>query len=199
MFLQVQRFFSSTQQEVRDSKDSFVLPSSLHRDDADNLMEKFWVAFGKDKISAGNRRFAQLESSLVTPNVGDQVTDLDLVYSGTITTVTCKQEGAYYLVEVSWQNKENKEAETCCIGSFASKPDRKYKVVYLKTEITKQLYKTFHFYGIMYLDEDFRKPMSEHVQKCLNSMVPDAGMPEHKEKFLILANLSILFAYLLLK
>ena len=194
VFLQVQRFYSSTQQEVRDSKDSFVLPSTLHRDDADNLKEKFFVAFGKDKISAGNRRFAQLESSLVTPNEGDQVTDLDLVYSGTITAVSKKKEGSYHIVTVSWQNNE---VETCCIGSFASKSDRKYKIVYLKTQITKKLYETFHFYGIMYLDEGFRESMSEHVQKCLNSMAPDWGMLDDllKERFLILANLSVLFAF----
>lgn len=198
VFLQVKRFHSSTQQEVRDSKESFVLPSTLNRDDADKLKDKFLAAFGKDKISAGNRRFAQLKSSLVIPNEGDQVTDLDLVYNGTILAVTQKQEGmcTYYLVTVSWQNKKNNEVETCCIGNYASKSDRKYKVVYLKTEVTKTLYETFHFYGIMYLDEDFRDSMSEHVQKCLNGMVPDKGMDDLlEEKFLILAYLSILFAF----
>ena len=196
VFLQVQRFYSSTQQEVRDSKDSFVLPTTLHKDDGDNLKEKFLVAFGKDKISAGNRRFVQLGSSLVTPNVGDQVTDLDVVTSGTITAVT-KKEGAYHLVTVSWNNKENNEVEKCCIGSCVSKSDRKYRVVFLKTEVTKELYETFHFYGIMYLDEDFHESMSEHVQKCLNGIVPDWGMLDDllKKQFLILANLSILFAF----
>jgi len=193
VFLQVQRFYSSTQQEVRDSKDSFVLPSTLHRDDADKLKEKFLVAFGKDKISAGNRRFAQLESSLAPPNEGDQVTDFDLVYSGTIIEVINKQ--GYYLVTVSWQN--NEEIETCCIGSFASKFDLQFKKVCLKREVTKRLYETFHFYGIMYLDEDFRESMSEHVQKCLNGMIPDKEILDDllKEKFLILAYLSILFAF----
>ena len=198
VFLQVQRVSSAAQQEVRDLKDSFILPCTLHKDDADNLKEKFLIAFGKDKISAGDRRFAQLESSLEIPNEGDQVTDLDLVYSGTITAVTRKQEGAYYLVKVSWHNKkQNNEAETCCIGSFASKSDRKYKPVYLKSAITRKLYETFHFYGIMYLDEDFRESMSDHVQKCLNDMVPDKGMLDNllKQKILILANLSILFAF----
>ena len=198
VFLQVQRFYSSTQPEV-DSKNSFVLPTTLHRDDADKLKDKFLVAFGKDKISAGDRRFAQLESSLVIPNVGDKVTDLDLVYSGTITEVNHKPEGmrAYYVVTVSWQNKENDEVEMCCIGSFASISDRKFKVVYLKTEVTKKLYETFHFYGIMYLDEDFRESMSKHVWKCLNNMVPDKEMLGDllEEQFLILAYLSVLFAF----
>ena len=196
VFLQVQRFYSSTQQEVRDSKDSFVLPTTLRRDDGDSLIDKFLVALGKDKISAGNRRFAQLRSSLVTPNIGDQVTDLDVVnINGTITAVSHKSEGAYYLVTVSWNN--NDKVETCCIGSYVSKSDRKYRKVWLKTEVTKELYETFHFYGIMYLDEDFHESMSEHVQKCLNGMVPDWRLLDDllKKKFLILANLSVLFAF----
>ena len=49
----------------------------------------------------------------------------------------------------------------------------------------------------MYLDEDFRKPMYEHIKKCLSVMLTDKKAQDDtfKKKLLILAYISILFAF----
>ena len=81
VFLQVQRFDPS-ESAVKSSKDSYILPNTLHKDDANNLKHKFLLTFGMDKILAGDRSVAKMESSLVDPTEGDQVTDL--AQNGTI-------------------------------------------------------------------------------------------------------------------
>ena len=171
VFLQVQRFDPS-ESAAKSSKDSYILPNTLHKDDANNLKHKFLLAFGMDKISAGDRSVAKIESSLAKPAEGDQVTDF--TQHGIIAEggVAHKRSGlsSYYEVKVIWD--DGKE-ETCHIGPSDSK---KYRLVYLITEIKTEinrLYQTFHFYGIMYLDEDFRKPMYEHIKKRLSIMLPD--------------------------
>ena len=195
VFLQIQRFdpSESAQQEIK-GKDKYILPSALHKEDADNLKHKFYTTFGTDKISAGERSVTKMESSVVKPTEDDQVTDF--TKNGKITEVNQKKGGLslYYEVKVLW---EDGEEEICCIGSSDSK---KFKMVYLKTEIkTKinKLYQTFHFYGIMYLDEDFRVPMREHIKNRLNVMLPNNNAKDDTvmTKLLILAYLSILFAF----
>ena len=195
VFLQVQRFDPS-ESAAKSSKDSYILPNTLHKDDANNLKHKFLLTFGMDKIVAGDRSVAKMESSLAKPTEGDQVTDF--TQYGTIAEggVAHKKSGlsSYDKVKVIWD--DGKE-ETCCIGSSDSK---KYRLVYLITEIKTEinrLYQTFHFYGIMYLDEDFRKPMYEHIKKRLSVMLTDKKAQDDtfKKKLLILAYLSILFAF----
>ena len=171
VFLQVQRYDPS-ESAIKSYKDSYILPNTLHKDDANNLKHKFLLAFGMDRILAGDRSVAKMESSLVKPAEGDQVTDLaqyGIIVEG---GVVHKKGGlnSYYEVRVTWDNGNE---ETCHIGPSSSK---KYRLVYLRTEIKTEinrLYQTFHFYGIMYLDEDFRKPMYEHIKKCLSVMLTD--------------------------
>ena len=195
VFLQIQRFdpSESAQQEIK-GKDKYILPNALHKEDADNLIHKFYTTFGADKISAGERSVTKMESSVVRPAEEDQVTDF--TKNGKITEVHHKKSGLslYYEVKVLW---EDGEEETCCIGSSDSK---KFRLVYLKTELKikiNRLYQTFHFYGIMYLDEDFRDPMYEHIKKCLNVMLPGNNPKDDTvmKKLLILGYLSILFAF----
>ena len=198
VFLQVQRFDPSksepAEQEVKGSKNGYILPSALHKDDAIKLKHKLYVAFGHDKISAGDRNVAEMESAVVVPSEGDKVTDL--VQNGTIFEQEHKKSGlgAYYLVKVRWDNQKE---EMCIIGSFAGKANAsKYRSVYLNAEISR-VYETFHFYGIMYLDEEFREPMRKHIKNCLSRMLPQGRKPDdmfHKQ-LLVLAYLSILFAF----
>lgn len=195
VFFQVQRYDSSDLvegsviQDVSGLKDTYSLPNTLDKGDADNLMLKFYSAFGSKRISA-DHCVAKTESSLVTPKEKDHVTDFEK--SGIISEVKHVREAlvSYYLVKVTWE--DNTKEMWCSIGSS----DNKYKMVYLKTEIkteTNRLYQTFHFYGIMYLDEDFRKPMYEHIKSCLSRMHPrDQGQDV---KLLVLAYLSILFTF----
>ena len=195
VFLQVQRFdLSSTEQEVKVVKDSYVLPSALHTDDANKLKQKLYTAFGHEKGFAGDRNVAEMESSVVTPTKGDQVTDL--AKNGTITEIDYKQSGLdhYYLVKVTWE--DGKEEENCIIGSFRGKINSdKYRSVYLNAEISR-VYGTFYFYGVMYLDEEFRAPMYKHIQRCLSVMLPQKTQDDKfKEQLLILAYLSVLFAF----
>lgn len=195
VFLQVQRFDpSSTEQEVKGIKDSYILPSALHTDDANKLKQKFYTMFGHEKGFAGDRSVAEMESSMVTPTKGDQVTDL--VKNGIITEIDYKKSGLdqYYLVKVTWEG--SKEEETCIIGSCRGKTNSdKHRSVYLNAEISR-VYGTFYFYGIMYLDEEFRAPMYKHIQRCLSIMLPQKTQDDRfKDQLLILAYLSILFAF----
>ena len=195
VFLQVQRFDpSSNEQEMKGVKDSIILPSALHPDDANRLKKKLYIAFGDERGFAGDRNVAEMESSVVTPSQGDQVTDL--VRNGIITELDHKQNNLddYYLVKVIW---EDSNEEKCIIGSFRGKINSdRYRSVYLNAEIS-QVYGTFYFYGIMYLDEEFRGTMFKHIQRCLNAMLSSktAEDDRFKQQLLILAYLSILFHF----
>ena len=197
VFFQVQRYDPSelpSAAEVSGLKDSYSLPNTLHKSDADNLMLKFYSAFRSKRpgISA-DHCIAKAESSLVTPKEKDPVTDFQK--SGIINEVNYVRTAlaSYYLVKVVW---EDNTKESCSIGSS----NNEYRMVYLKIEIKTEisrLYQTFHFYGIMYLDEDFRKPMYEHIASCLDRMhSKNQGEDEtFKLKLLVLAYLSILFTF----
>ena len=207
VFLQVQRFDPrSTEQEVKGVKDSYILPSALHRDDANKLKQKLYTAFGHEKGFAGDRNVAEMESSMVNPTKGDQVTDL--ARNGVITEIDRKKSGLdqYYLVKVAWEG--SKEEETCIMGSFRGKTKSdKYRAAYSNAEISR-VYGTFYFYGIMYLDEEFRVPMYKHIQRCLNVMLPRKAREDDddendkdgidetfRHQLLILAYISVLFAF----
>ena len=201
VFLQVQRFNNPseaalTEPEVKCSKDSFFLPGALHKDDANKLKQKLFVAFKHIEASIGDHSVAKMESSVAKPVEGGQVTDLE--QNGTIVKSTYKQTGlvSYYLVNVRW---ENGKEDVCYVGSYID-PSIKLKLVYLKTEVTtriNRLYETFHFYGIMYLDEEFRQPMYEHIKKRLDVAFShnEAKDETFKNRLLVLAHLSILFAF----
>lgn len=201
VFLQVQRFdaVKSPEQEAKTYEDSYILPNTLHKDDVKNLRHKFLTTFGDERISAGDRNVAKMKSSVWKPKVGDQVIDLDdndennrNVQDGEIIEVREKKSGLdlYHEVKVIWKNSKK---ETCYIGSATLKKRR----VYLKVDILQDLYQTFQFYGIMYLDEDFRESMHEHIKNRLNMMLPHINTQDDivKNKVLILTYLSILFAF----
>jgi len=199
VFLQVQRFDPSEQEpaekEMKGSSDHYVLPSALHQDDANNLKHMFFVAFGKDKVYDGDHSIAEMESSVFKPTEGDQVTDL--AQNGTLNIVVDHIKSglnSYYLVEVTWQNGEE---ERCYIGSFANPND--YRLIYLKKEMKTEigrLYQTFQFYGIMYLDEEYREPMHEHIKKSLDTMFQiNKTNSVFKSKLQVLAYLSVLFTF----
>ena len=196
VFLQVQRCDpSELEQEKKHFKDSYTLPGALHKDDANKLKDKLFVAFKNTEPSVGDRNVAKMESSIAKPAEGGQVTDLEQY--GTITKSTYKRTGliSYYIVTVLWNNGEK---EVRYVGPYD--PSIKYKLVYLKAEVTtkvNRLYETFHFYGIMYLDEEFRQPMYEHIKKQLNVVLSHnkAQGKAFKNKFSVLAYLSILFAF----
>ena len=192
VFLQVQRYDASetlpSEQQVKGSSDCYILPSVLHQADANNLKHKFYNAFGKDKIYGGDRSIAKMESSVLSPNEKDQV--FDLTQTGTLLKIISGIKSglnSYYTVNVAW---ESGESEVCVIGSFG--PPGKYRQVFLKKEVNR-LYQTFQFYGIMYLDEEFRQPMCEHIKKRLITMSCEDEIA--KKKLLILAYLSMLFAF----
>ena len=200
VFLQVQRVdFSelraSAEQTVKCTESSWVLQNALHKEDASKLKYKLSIAFGENKIFAGDRRVAEMKSSMVTPNVNDQVTDLK--QNGIITKVlTTKKQllHQFHRVKVDWGDGIE---EICIIGSFVNQSNTSsYKSVYLNTQISR-VCETFHFYGIMYLDEEFREPMYEHIKKCLNEMLPCLQKEDDlfKQKLLILAYVSMLFAF----
>ena len=92
--------------------------------------------------------------------------------------------------------EDGKEEKNCIIGSFRGKINSdRYRSVYLNAEIS-QVYETFYFYGIMYLDEEFCAPMYKHIQRCLSVMLPQKTQDEKfKEQLLIRAYLSIPFAF----
>ena len=197
VFLQVQRCEPDVklEQDVKRFKDGYTLPGALHKDDANKLKEKLFVAFQKIEASVGDHSVAKMESSVAKPTEEGQVTDLE--QNGTITKVTHKKTGliSYYTITVLW---ENGEEEVCYVGSYD--PSIKLKFVYLKTEVTtkiNRLYETFHFYGIMYLDEEFRQPMYEHIKKRLNVVLSHNKAQDEafKNQLLVLAYLSILFAF----
>ena len=196
VFLQVQRCDpGELEQVVKHFKDSYTLPGALHKDDANKLKEKLFVAFQKIEASVGDHSVAKMESSVAKPTEGGQVTDLE--QNGTITKITHKKAGlvSYYTINVHW---ENGEEEICSVGSYD--PSIKHRFVYLKTEVTtriNRLYETFHFYGIMYLDEEFRQPMYEHIKKRLNVVLSHniAQDEAFKNQLLILAYLSVFFAF----
>ena len=193
VFLQVQRCDpSELEQEMKSFKDSYTLPGALHKDDANKLKEKLFVAFKNIEASVGDHSVAKMESSVAKPVEGGQVTDLE--QNGTIKKISYKKTGllSYYIVNVLWDNGKE---EACYVGLY--NPSIKYKLVYLKTEVTtkvNRLYETFHFYGIMYLDEEFRQPMYEHIKKRLN-VVLSHDKAQDKNKLLVLAHLSMLFAF----
>ena len=198
VFLQVQRVdftasHASAEQTVKCTESSWVLPHTLHKEDANKLKYKLSMAFGENKIFAGDRRVAEMKSSLVTPNEKDQVTDLK--QNGIITKILTNKkhflQKRYHRVKVDWGDGNE---ETCTIGSFVNQANASsYKSVYLNTEISR-VYETFHFYGIMYLHEEFRGPMYEHIKKCLNEMLTKND-DAFKQKLLILAYVSMLFAF----
>ena len=196
VFLQVQRCDpSELEQETKHFKDSYTLPGALHKDDANKLKDKLFVAFKNTEPSLGDRNVAKMESSIAKPVEGGQVTDLEQY--GTITKSTHKKGGlmSYYIVNVLWDDGER---EVCYVGSYD--PSVKYKLVYLKAEVTtkvNRLYETFHFYGIMYLDEEFRQPMYEHIKKRLDVVLSHNKAQDEafKNKLSVLAYVSILFAF----
>ena len=196
VFLQVQRCDpSELEQDVKHFKDSYTLPGALHKDDANKLKEKLFVAFQKIEVSVGDHSVAKMESSVAKPTEGGQVTDLE--QNGIITKITYKKTGliSYYTINVLW---ENDKEEVCCVGSYD--PSIKHRFVYLKTEVTtkiNRLYETFHFYGIMYLDEEFCQPMYEHIKKRLNVVLSHNKVQDEafKNQLLVLAYLSVLFAF----
>ena len=192
VFLQVQRYDASepvpAEQQVKGSSDCYILPSVLCQVDANNLKHKFYSAFGKDKMYGGDCSIAKMESSVLIPTKNDKV--FDLAQTGTLLNIVTNIKSglnSYYTVHVSW---ENGETEICAIGFFGNKSN--YRQVYLKKEINR-LYQTFQFYGIMYLDEEFRQPMCKHIKKRLNEMSCEDEIA--KKKLLILAYLSMLFSF----
>ena len=81
MLLQVQRVdfsasHASTEQTVKCTESSWVLPPTLHKKDANKLKYKLSMAFGENNIFAGDCRVAEMKSSMVIPNENDRVTDL---------------------------------------------------------------------------------------------------------------------------
>ena len=200
VFLQVQRVdfsesHASAEQTGKCTDNFCFLPHTLHKEDANRLKYKLSMAFGENKIFAGDRRVAEMKSSVVTPYERDQVTDLK--QNGIITKILTKKKrllNHYHLVKVDWGDGNE---ETCTIGSFVNQVNKtQYKSVYLNTEISR-VYGTFQFYGIMYLDEEFREPMYEHIKKCLNEMLPRLQEKDFifKQNLLVLAYVSMLFAF----
>ena len=191
VFLHIQRFARDKHHSIdRKSTDSFVLPSYLTTKDAYNFQEKLCIAFGEEKVSAGYIKLDEMKASMLTPKVGDKVQSsidqLGVSWSdGTITKV--EYQSNFYEVEVKWDKKKH-HTELCMIGAIKNP---KYKRVYIKDISSKtiQLCKTFHLYGVMCLNEEFRIPMKKHVECSLRTI---SSKPQ---ELCMLAHLSILFAF----
>ena len=189
VFLHIQRFARDKHHSIgRKRTDSFFLPSYLTKKDAYNFQEKLCIAFDEEKVFAGYKKLDEMTASMIIPKVGDQVQNtIDQRvsrYYGTITKI--EYQSNFYEVEVKWVNKKP-HSELCMIGAIKNP---KYKRVYIKdiSSRTIQLFKTFHLYGVMCLNEEFRTPMKHHIRCCMQSI-------SSKEELRMLAHLSILFAF----
>ena len=188
VFLHVQRFTSDKHHiQGRKSADSFHLSSHLKKKDAYNFQEKLCIAFGEEKVSAGYKKMDEITASMIIPKVGDKVQDsIDQQVPRCYGTIIKKEyQSNFYEVEIKWDNKHH--TQLCMIGTTKNSP---YKRVYIKdiSNRTMQLFKTFHLYGIMCLDEEFRIPMKNHIKYCLQTI-------SSQNELCMLAHLSILFAF----
>ena len=188
VFLHIQRFARDKHHSIgRNRADSFFLPSYLTKKDAYNFQEKLCIAFGEEKVCAGYKKLDEMTALMIIPKVGDQVQnfiDQRVSRYGTITKI--EYQSNFYEVEVKWNGKKP-HGELCMIGAIKNP---KYKRVYIKDISSKtiQLFKTFHLYGVMCLNEEFRIPMKHHIRCCMESI-------SSKEELRMLAHLSILFAF----
>ena len=185
VFLHVQRFMNNGHgiTELR-SDDSFSLPLALEKQDAYRFQEKLCIAFDEKKIFAGSTKIDKLVASQIIPKVGDEVQDgIEEVASRCGIISKINHQPGYYEVVVNWN--DNNSDQRCTIGIKKAKCKR----VYIKdiSSRTRQLFVTFHFYGVMCLGEDFRKPMKDHIKSCLETT--------SKEELRVLAHLSLLFAF----
>ena len=189
VFLHIQRFARDKQYSIgRKRTDSFFLPSYLTKKDAYNFQEKLCIAFGEEKVFAGYKKLDEMTASMIIPKVGDKVQNsIDQRVSrcyGTITKI--EYQSNFYEVVIKWENKKL-HTELCMIGAIKNP---KYKRVYIKdiSSRTIQLFKTFHLYGVMCLNEEFRMPMKHHIRCCMQNI-------SSKEELRMLAHLSVLFAF----
>ena len=188
VFLHIQRYTKEKHHiQRRKSTDSYHLSSYLRKKDAYNFQEKLCIAFGEEKISAGYKKMDEITASMIIPKVGDKVQDsIDQQVPRCYGTIIKKEyQSNFYEVEIKWDNKHH--TQLCMIGTTKN---FRYKRVYIKdiSNRTMQLFKTFHLYGIMCLNEEFRIPMKNHVKCCLQTI-------SSKKELCMLAHLSILFAF----
>ena len=135
VFLQLQRCDpSELEQETKRFKDSYTLPGALHKNDANKLKEKLFIAFKNIEASVGDHSVAKMESSVTKPVEGGQVSDLEQY--GTISKSTYRKTGliSYYIVNVLWDNGER---EVCYVGLY--NPSVKHRLVYLKANVTTEV------------------------------------------------------------
>lgn len=187
VFLHVQRFVNDSHRIAETGNaDNFFLPSALEKRDAYNFQEKLCIAFDEEKVSAGNKKIDEMLDSMIIPKKGHKVQDsIDEAGSQCGTISEIKHKSGFYEVKVKWDNnRHNNRWHT-----IGNSPKSGYKRVYIKdiSSRTKQLFVTFHFYGIMCLGEEFREPMKDHIKNCLEK--------SSKEELRILAHLSLLFAF----
>ena len=170
-------------------KKSLVLKQGLNSNDIEGLTDLLIQLFGKDNFSARKHNLEKMESMMAVPKKNDNVTDFNR--NGKILSVMHfdTEMHSYYELEVQWEEDGTKDM--CYLSHVKDGIKRKLKRVYLRAEIAKLLtshfYKTFQFYGLMYLDADYHTPMREHITTCLQSVSLD--------DLHILANLSVLFAF----
>ena len=188
VFLHIQRFARDKHHTIdKKSTDNFFLPSYLTKKDAYNFQEKLCIAFGEEKVSAGYIKMDEMTASMITPKVGDKVQNsIDQRVSRSYGTITkIEYQSNFYEVEVKWDSKNPRTK--LCIGATTNP---KYKRIYIKdiSNRTIHLFKTFHLYGVMCLNEEFRIPMKKHIKCCLQTI-------SSKQELCMLAHLSILFAF----
>ena len=191
VFLHVQRFKTDMHSIIStgiktDNTDSYFLPSTLTKRDAYNFQEKLCTAFDEEKVSAGSEKINEIIASMVVPKVGDKVQDninRAKFQCGIISKI--RRQSDFYEVEVEWEN--GKLDKWCSIGTITEPGYRRVYITNISSRMI-QLFETFHFYGIMCLGEDFRKPMKDHIKRCLQAI-------SSCKMLRLLAHLSLLFAF----
>jgi len=191
VFLHVQRIKTDMDSIIytnikTNNTDGYLLPPTLRKRDAYNFQEKLCIAFDEKKVSSGSEKINEMIASMVVPKVNDKVQDninRTNFHCGVISKIS--RQSDFYEVEVEWRN--GRIDKWCSIGA-TTKPG--YRRVYIANISSRMfhLFTTFHFYGIMCLGEDFRKPMKDHIKKCLQAVTSH-------EMLRVLAHLSLLFAF----
>ena len=193
VFLHIQRYARDEHHSIgrkNTDRSSYFLPSYLTKKDAYNFQEKLCIAFGEEKVSAGYKKLEEITASMIIHKVGDKVQNsIDQRvswYYGTITNIN--YQSSFYKVEVKWDNKKFHTHDQLYMIGTTTNP--KYKRVYIKdiSSRTIQLFKTFHLYGVMCLDEEFCIPMKSHIKCCLQTI-------SSQKELCMLAHLSVLFAF----
>ena len=193
VFLHVQRLDNTDLSKPcltkKGPRKSLVLNQGLNSNDIERLTDLLIWLFNEDEFSARKNILERMESMMVdVPKQHDDVTDFKC--NGKILAVEFVENKmlSYYDLQVQWSSGTK---EQCYLSHVSGYIRNNFKRVYLKAEISKlvssHLYKTFQFYGLIYLGAEYQESMHEHIVTCLQS-IPLNDLH-------ILANLSVLFAF----